>query len=185
MEWLTAAYWGAFGGFAIEVLDYCRAVRWHRKKPWNVSSTSVGAGPSTPRAQARPGEDDLPAPGWPAYVLGSVLRIIVGGGVAGALGATPPHSLTPWVAVIVGAGALTVMEKSLALVTLITQVGKDALIGAVVQHQNHQQTQLDAQQMGLSQQAPAHPVPPQSMPGSNTQNSAASAQDPGVPGGGV
>ncbi|MFJ7116735.1 hypothetical protein [Streptomyces albogriseolus] len=185
MEWLTAAYWGAFGGFAIEVLDYCRAVRWHRKKPWNVASTSVGAGPSSPRATVRPGEDDLPAPGWLAYVLGSVLRIIVGGGVAGALAATPPHGTSPWIAVIVGAGALTVMEKSLALVTLVTQVGKDALIGAVLQHQNHQQAQLDAQQATPGQLPPAQSVPQQATPGNNVQSGTSSVQDPGVSGGNV
>ncbi|MFE2511752.1 hypothetical protein [Streptomyces naganishii] len=185
MEWLTAAYWGAFGGFAIEVLDYCRAVRWHRKRPWNVSSASVGAGPSAPRAQSRPGDEELPAPGWLAYLLGAVLRVVVGGGVAGALAASPPHGTTPWIALIVGAGALTVMEKSLALVTLVTQVSKDAVIGAVMQHQNNQRAQLDASQPVAPPQESAPLVPRQDAPGTDTQSNTAAVRDPGTPGGSV
>ncbi|WP_432033642.1 hypothetical protein [Streptomyces antibioticus] len=146
MGWQEAVIWGAFGGFAMEALDFVRAVRWHRTLPWKVESSSIGPGPAVLRPQrqidVRPGEENLPAPGLPAYCVAALLRVVVGGGVAAGIAASPPHAVTPWIAMIVGAGALTVLEKITSLVPLIVQLGKDAVIGMVEQQQAQQaQTQ--------------------------------------------
>ncbi|MDX2407348.1 hypothetical protein NJO91_30010 [Streptomyces microflavus] len=141
MNWLHAAYWGAFGGFAMEALDYCRAIKWHRQQPWRVASASIGAGPTAPRVDIRPGEENLPAPGFWPYLLGAVFRIVVGGGVAGAVSASTP-GISPWVALITGAGALPVLERVTSFIPLLVRLGKDAVVGAVEQQQAQQQASL-------------------------------------------
>lgn len=58
MEWLKPTLWGAFGGLAIEALDYITAVRKHRRLPWQ-----------------REKDTD---PGPLAYGIATVLRITIG-----------------------------------------------------------------------------------------------------------
>lgn len=165
MGWQEALYWGAFGGFAMEALDFVRAVRWHRTLPWKVESSSIGPGPTsqTPRREIRPGEENLPAPGVAAYGVAALLRVVVGGGVAAAVAASPPHGVTPWIAMIVGAGALTVLEKITSLVPLVVQLSRDALIGMVEQHQA-QQTQAPQQFMPVQNSEPNQATPTASNP---------------------
>ncbi|MFJ4887731.1 hypothetical protein [Streptomyces sp. NPDC088731] len=184
MNWLHAAYWGAFGGFAMEALDYCRAIKWHRQQPWRVASATIGAGPPVPRMDVRPGEENLPAPGLGPYLLGAVFRIVVGGGVAGAVSASTP-AVSPWVALIVGAGALPVLERVTSFVPLLVRLGKDAVVGAVEQQQAQQQAQ---QQVSVPPPSgPANRVLGQQDPGSMALGGPAAEPQPVDPrsGGGV
>ncbi|MBA2949591.1 hypothetical protein [Streptomyces himalayensis] len=182
MEWLTAACWGAFGGFAMEALDFIRAVRWHRKWPWLIESASLDLGQPQAHRHVRPGEENLPATGFGAYLASGVFRIVVSGGLAGAIAASaPPGTVTPWVSLISGVGSLAILERLLTLVPLLVRYGKDAVVGMVEAHQA-QQAQQQSQTL-----PPAGPAVPGPMnPGTPSTGSAGIASpaqpDPG-PGG--
>ncbi|MFF0126561.1 hypothetical protein ACFYTG_12690 [Streptomyces mirabilis] len=100
MDWLTAAWVGVAGGATMEAVDVIKSVKWHRKMPWNVQPDTIE--PPRRRPDVRPGEEQLPAPGWPGYCVAAVLRLFVSGAPTGALAATYPHSVNPLVAYMVG-----------------------------------------------------------------------------------
>jgi hypothetical protein len=107
MNWVGAALWGLFGGFAVEALEFWTAVRRHHRWPWE-----------------NPG--DGPTLGPLAYILATALRLGVGAGVAVAA-RTSEQSATAWVAMTVGAGTPLLLEKATALIPLVLQVGVSAL----------------------------------------------------------
>ena len=63
MKWLVGLLWGAFGGFAMEALDYIVAVRRWRRLPWNVGANSLAPGHPTGSAHREDPTGELPAPG--------------------------------------------------------------------------------------------------------------------------
>src|SRR4051812_28511004 len=111
MGWLEGALWGAFGGFAMEALDYIIAVRRWRKLPWKVGASSLGSSHRPSNATAEPSADELPEPGFLAYTIAGILRVAVGCGVAAAITSTSPAVMTAWLSVLVGATAPIVLEK--------------------------------------------------------------------------
>ncbi|MDX3855910.1 hypothetical protein [Streptomyces sp. AK02-01A] len=94
MEWLKPTLWGAFGGLAIEALDYITAVRKHRRLPWH--------------------QEKVTDPGPLAYGITTVLRITIGAGLACAAACTAP--ISPWWAFGLGAAAPALLEKLPALI---------------------------------------------------------------------
>ncbi|MFE1769987.1 hypothetical protein [Streptomyces sp. NPDC059008] len=166
----------------MEALDFIRAVRWHRKRPWHIQSASSDLSQPPAHRDVRPGEENLPATGFGAYLASAVFRIVVSGGIAGAIAASAPAgSITPWLSVISGVGSLMVVERILTLIPLLVRFGKDAVVGMVQAHQAQQ-----AQQQSQAPPASGPTVPGQGIPGSlstGTASTASPAQpDPG-PGG--
>ncbi|MFJ1562412.1 hypothetical protein [Streptomyces mirabilis] len=125
------ALWGAFGGFAMEALDYIIAVRRWRKLPW-----LVGASTLTPDRRASPDSrghhmpEEQPAPGLLAYTIAGVLRVALGGGTAAAVAHTAP-SVTAWAAVVTGAAAPMALEKITLLVPLLIHMGREGVVAAL------------------------------------------------------
>ena len=107
--WLEAAAWGAFGGFAMEALDYITAVRRHHRVPWQ---------------KILPGD-----PGPTAHAIATVLRLIVGAGVAAAAARTTP-SVSPWLAFGLGAAAPVVLEKLTTLIPLVLRSASQQALAA-------------------------------------------------------
>ncbi|WP_329545546.1 hypothetical protein OG548_14305 [Streptomyces sp. NBC_01356] len=129
MDWFVAAMVGAAGGACMEAVDIIKAIKWHRQMPWNVQSDTVD--PPQPRADVRPAEEHLPAPGWRAYCVAGVLRLLVGGALTGVVAATYPQSTNPLVAFLVGLGALSAVQQATTLVPLMVKnAGMAALSGA-------------------------------------------------------
>ncbi|MET9966019.1 hypothetical protein ABZZ80_08925 [Streptomyces sp. NPDC006356] len=64
--------------------------------PWNVQSDTIE--PPRRRADVRPGEEHLPAPGWKACWIAGMLRLFVSGALTGVVAATYPQSTNPLVA---------------------------------------------------------------------------------------
>jgi hypothetical protein len=126
--------WGAFGGFAMEALDYIIAVRRWRKLPWLVGASTLApdrrAAPH-PRGGHIP--EELPAPGLLAYTIAGALRITVGAGVAAAIVSTSPSAASPWLSVVAGAAAPLVLEKITMLVPLLMHAGRDGLMAVLQQ----------------------------------------------------
>lgn len=90
MSWLEAALWGAFGGFAVEGLDFITAVRRHGRWPWRV-----------------PGPLEVGAPG---YIVAELIRLIIGGGLASAM-AVSEQSTSAVGALAVGVAAPLIVER--------------------------------------------------------------------------
>ncbi|MFI9150372.1 hypothetical protein [Streptomyces sp. NPDC053367] len=132
MAWLEGVLWGAFGGFAMEALDYIIAVRRWRRLPWNVGASTLSQGSRAGAHRTEP-DEELPAPGVLAYCVAGVLRIAVGGGVALACTATAPGRMSAWLAVLVGATAPVVLEKVTAFVPLVTRVGREGIAATLQQ----------------------------------------------------
>ncbi|MFW6724182.1 hypothetical protein ACHZ98_29340 [Streptomyces sp. MAR4 CNY-716] len=120
MGWLEWALWGAFGGCAMEALDFIVAVRRWRRWPWDMGSASLVAeqGQPTPAGALSPGRT-LPAPGVGAYLVAGVLRVGLGAGIAAAVGASAPDTGSPWLLLVVGAAAPLLLEKLTMLVPLL------------------------------------------------------------------
>jgi hypothetical protein len=138
MDWVMAAAVGAAGGACLEAVDIIKAIRWHRRMPWNVQSDTVD--PPQRIANVRPGEEHLPAPGWRAYCVAGVLRLLVAGVVSGVVAATYPHSANPLVAFLIGLGALSAVQQATTLVPLMVKsAGKAALAGLVEESQQQAQ----------------------------------------------
>ncbi|MFJ9634437.1 hypothetical protein ACIRU8_42770 [Streptomyces sp. NPDC101175] len=129
MDWLDGLLWGAFGGFAMEALDYIVAVRRWRRLPWNLGASSLTPGHLTSSARRDEPTGELPAPGVVAYTIAGVLRVTVGGGVAEAVTVTTPHHMSAWLAVLVGAAAPVVLEKVTVFVPLVVSIGKEGIAG--------------------------------------------------------
>lgn len=134
MQLLEGAAWGAFGGFAMDALDFIVAVRRWQRLPWEVKASSLTSGqepPKPPRNQRNP----LPAPGLLAYAVATVLRVTLGAGTAAAMTATFPHTTPAWSVVIIGAAAPHVLEKITTFVPLIVRASL-----LVAQEQNQDQS---------------------------------------------
>jgi hypothetical protein len=154
-----AAAVGAAGGACIEAVDIIRAIKWHRQFPWDVQSDTVD--PPRRRADVRPGEEHLPAPGWLAYCVAAVLRLLMGGVVSGVVAATYPQSANPLVAFLVGLGALSALQQATTLVPLMVKSAARAAFGDMIEGAQ-QQTQALPQSTqstgpGQSNEAPAGP----------------------------
>lgn len=104
---MGAAWWGLFGGFAMEALDFWTAVRRHQLWPWESPGGGRTLGPV-------------------AYIIGTALRLGVGTGVAVAA-RTSGHSATAWLAMLVGAGTPSLLEKATAFIPLAVQAGVTTL----------------------------------------------------------
>ncbi|MFI1030408.1 hypothetical protein [Streptomyces sp. NPDC020951] len=96
-----------------------KAVKWHRQMPWNVQSDTID--PPQRRADVRPGEECLPAPGWKAYWFAGVLRLFVSGSLTGVVAAGYPQSTNPLVAFLIGLGALSAVQQVTTLVPLMVK----------------------------------------------------------------
>ncbi|NNN32177.1 hypothetical protein HLK59_17775 [Streptomyces sp. S3(2020)] len=147
MDWFMAAVVGAAGGAAMEAVDVIKAIKWHRQMPWNVQSDTVE--PPQRRADVRPGEEHLPAPGWKAYCVAGVLRLLVSGALTGAVGATYPQSTNPLVAFLIGLGGLSAVQQVTTLVPLMVKSAGRAALGGVVEEAQQQAQNL--QQPGIGQ----------------------------------
>ncbi|MFB7983960.1 hypothetical protein [Streptomyces vinaceus] len=169
MELLEGALWGAFGGFAMESLDFIVAVRRWRRWPWQVGSSSLGPGTAAAGATAPHGPSTeappLPATGFLAYSIAVALRLVVGAGTAAAVASASPAAASAWLMVLTGATAPHVLEKVTMFVPLVVKVGREG-INAV-------------QQQGTVP-SPSGYVPPQT--GGPPQSGAAPGQPPpGLP----
>ncbi|WP_369240536.1 hypothetical protein AB5J56_40035 [Streptomyces sp. R21] len=123
--------WGAFGGFAMEALDYIIAVRRRRMLPWLVGASTLTPDRGTePDSRGRHVPDELPAPGLLAYGIAVCLRIVVGAGAAAAVVSTSP-SASAWMAVVTGAASLLAFEKVTVLVPLLMHLGREAAMAAL------------------------------------------------------
>ncbi|WP_367324741.1 hypothetical protein [Streptomyces sp. HUAS ZL42] len=139
MDWREGALWGAFGGFAIEAIDYVIAVRRWRKLPWKVGAHSL----SDPKAMpAQQSSDDDGAPGLIAYLIAAGLRIALGLGGAAAFTAANGETMNAWLAVILGAAVPYVFEKVTLFVPFIGRVAKEgfAAVQAQAAAQNQEQS---------------------------------------------
>lgn len=128
MDWFMAALVGAAGGVSIEAVDIVKAIKWHRQMPWNVQSDTID--PPRRRADVRPGEEHLPAPGWKAYCVAGVMRLLVSGALTGVVAATYPRSTNPLAAFLIGLGALSVVQQATTLVPLMVKSAGRAALGA-------------------------------------------------------
>ncbi|WP_405991120.1 hypothetical protein [Streptomyces sp. NBC_00986] len=133
-----AALVGAAGGAAMEAIDIIKAIKWHRQMPWNVQSDTID--PPQRRAEVRPGEERLPAPGWKAYCVAGVLRLLVSGALTGVVAATYPQSTNPLAAFLIGLGALSVVQQVTTLAPLMVKSAGQAALGGVV-GESQQQSQ--------------------------------------------
>ncbi|MEW2558254.1 hypothetical protein, partial [Streptomyces griseorubiginosus] len=129
MDWLAAALVGAAGGASMEAVDIIKAIKWHRRMPWNVQSDTID--PPQRRADVRPEEAHLPAPGWKAYCVAGALRLLVSGALTGAVAATYPQSTNPLVAYLIGLGALSAVQQLTTLVPLMVKNAGRAALGGV------------------------------------------------------
>lgn len=166
-----AALVGTAGGASMEAVDIIKAIKWHRKMPWNVRSDTVD--PPRSRADVRPGEEDLPAPGWRAYWVAGVLRLFVSGALTGVVAATYPESTNPLVAFLVGLGSLSAVQQCTSLVPLmIKSVGRAAL-GSVIEEAQQQarSSEQNGQQPDTGQTSV---LPPDPQPGAPTHENPAS-----------
>lgn len=141
-----AAWVGAAGGAAMEAVDIIKAVKWHRKMPWNVQSDTVD--PPQRRPDVRPGEEQLPAPGRLAYCVAGVLRLFVSGALTGVVAATYPQSTNPLVAFLIGLGSLAAVQQAVTLVPLmVKRAGQAAFGGVASDAQQQAQALQNGQQM--------------------------------------
>ncbi|MCX5559523.1 hypothetical protein [Streptomyces sp. NBC_00038] len=174
MDWFMAAMVGAAGGASMEAVDVIKSIRWHRQMPWDVRSDTID--PPQRRADLRPGEERLPAPGWKAYCVAGVLRLLVSGALTGVVASSFPQRTNPLVAFLVGLGALSAVQQVSTLVPLMVKSTGRAALGGVVD-QAQQQT-LAPQQGG--QQSGAG-VSGDAVPGAETSPSTGVLQaDPGL-----
>ncbi|MFE9687800.1 hypothetical protein [Streptomyces sp. NPDC006285] len=184
MDWFMAATVGTAGGACMEAVDIIKAIKWHRRMPWNVQSDTVD--PPHRRADTRPGEEHLPAPGWRAFCVAGVLRLLVGGVVAGVVAATYPQSANPLVAFLIGLGGLSAVQQATTLVPLMVKSAGRAAFGGVVEEAQSQAQAL--QQNGQPPPGqPAGPVlgPQTGGPPAGNLNAGAAAQQDPTGGGGA
>ncbi|WP_406426568.1 hypothetical protein [Streptomyces sp. NBC_00147] len=166
MEWFLAAAVGAAGGASMEAVDVIKAIKWHRQMPWNVQSDTID--PPQRRADMRPGEEHLPAPGWKAYWFAGALRLFVSGALTGAVAATYPQSTNPLVAFLIGLGALSAVQQVTTLVPLMVKNAGRAALGGVVE-EAQQQSQAFQQNGQQSGPGPSNSGLPRPQPGSPSQ----------------
>lgn len=126
-----AAAVGAAGGATMEAIDIIKAIKWHRRMPWNVQSDTID--PPQRSADVRPGEEYLPASGWRAYCVAGVLRLLVSGAVTGVVAASYPQHVNPLLAFLVGLGALSAAQQATSLVPLMVKSAGRAALGPLAQ----------------------------------------------------
>ncbi|WP_331736663.1 hypothetical protein OG426_55110 (plasmid) [Streptomyces canus] len=182
-----AAAVGTAGGAIMESVDIVKAIKWHRQMPWNVQSDTID--PPRRRADVRPGEENLPAPGWKAYWFAGVLRLFVSGALTGAAAATYPQSTTPLVALFIGLGALSAVQQVTSLVPLMVKSAARAALGGVISEAQDQKQALESngQQPGRPEQSPGALLGPQtgspSVENPRSGTGVAAQQDPTGEGG--
>ncbi|WP_143050230.1 hypothetical protein [Streptomyces sp. 2231.1] len=155
MEWLMAAVVGTAGGLTMEAVDVIKAIKWHRKMPWNVQSDTVD--PPQRRPDIRPGEESLPAPGWKAYCVAGALRLLVSGTLAGVIAASYPQATVPFVSYIMGLGALAAVQQATSLVPLMVKSAGRAALGNVVDAAQPQSAQFQTASEPPQARAEAQP----------------------------
>lgn len=96
------AFWGLFGGFAVEGLDFFNSWRRHHRPPWKVG------GPRQARARA--------------YLIAESIRLLIGAGLALAA-ARSGTNLNALAAVGIGAGAPVFLEKLTLVIPLTADNG--------------------------------------------------------------
>lgn len=168
-----AAVVGAAGGASMEAVDVVKSIKWHRQMPWNVQSDTVD--PPQRRADVRPGEEHLPAPGWKAYCVAGVLRLLVSGSLTGVVAASYPLSTNPLAAFLIGLGALSAVQQVSTLVPLMVRSAGRAALG-----------DINGQQPGPGQPSGALPGPPTGSPSAGNpqlDTGVAAEQDPTAGGG--
>lgn len=146
-----AAMVGAAGGASMEALDIIKAIKWHRQMPWNVQSGTID--PPQRRADVRPAEEHLPAPGRKAYCVAGMLRLFVSGALTGAVAASYPQSTNSLVAFFIGLGALSAVQQATTMVPLMVKSAGRAALGGVVEEA---QQQAQALQQNGQQPSPTH-----------------------------
>ncbi len=153
-----AAWVGAAGGASMEAVDIIKSIRWHRQLPWNVRSETID--PPLRSPDVRPGEATLPAPGWRAYSVATVLRLFVSGALTGVIAASYPQAVNPLVSFLVGLGALTAVQQAATLAPLMVRSAGRAALNGVVEHAQQQAAPMPAQQPPLSAGQPntTHPT---------------------------
>src|SRR5262245_10621447 len=90
MTWLQCLAWGLFGGFAVEGLEFSSAIKRCQGWPWR-----------------QPGEVKL-AP----FATSVLVRLVIGGGIAAALGRSGAVG-SPAIAVAIGVATPLLVEKFL------------------------------------------------------------------------
>lgn len=140
---------GSIGGASIEALDVIKSIKWHRQMPWNVQSDTID--PPRRRPDVRPGEEHLPAPGWMAYCVAGVLRLFVSGALTGAVAASFPEVTSPFVAFVIGLGALSAVEQATTLAPLVIKSAGRTALGGTVEEVHQQAFQQSVQQRAPGQ----------------------------------
>ncbi|MCX4974525.1 hypothetical protein [Streptomyces sp. NBC_00620] len=181
MDWLMAAMVGAAGGASMEAIDVIKSIKWHRQMPWNVQSDTID--PPQRRTDIRPGEEHLPAPGWKAYCVAGVLRLLVSAALTGVVAATYPQSTNPLTTFLIGLGALSAVQQITTLVPLMVKSAGRAALGGVVgeAQQQPQVLQENGLQSGPGQSHGALPGPQTGSPSAGNPQSGtgvAAQQDP-------
>jgi hypothetical protein len=160
MDWFAALWVGVAGGATMEAIDIIKSIKWHRQMPWNVSSDTID--PPRHRPDVRPGEEQLPAPGWKPYCVAAVLRLFVSGVPTGVIAGTYPQSMNPLVAYAVGLGALSVVQQLATLVPLMVKSAGRAAMNGVVEEAQQQAVRQPGQDLG-SRQMSGVPSSPQTV----------------------
>lgn len=109
MVGIEAGAWGLFGGFALEGLEFHAALRRHGCWPWRVQSSDSQTA-SAPEA------------GPLVYLVGELIRLLIGGGLAWAAAATGQIA-GPLGALGVGAAAPTIIGQLAKFVPLKASEG--------------------------------------------------------------
>jgi hypothetical protein len=159
MDWFMAAVAGAAGGASIEAVDVIKAIKWHHQMPWNVQSDTID--PPQRRPDVRPGEEQLPPPGWKAYCVAVVLRLLVSGALTGAVAASFPQATNPLVTFLIGLGALSAVQQATTLVPMMVKSAGRAALGGLVEEADRQSQAIGqyGQQFGPGRADSALPGP--------------------------
>jgi hypothetical protein len=107
VTWTTAALWGILGGIVIEGLDFYNAVRQHGKAPWHVTGKGgqrISAG---------------------IYLAAELVRLLIGGIVAGAAAASGQIS-GPLIALALGVATPLAVERLVTLIPLAPRTSPGA-----------------------------------------------------------
>ncbi|MFG2306596.1 hypothetical protein [Actinacidiphila glaucinigra] len=158
MDWLMAAWVGGAGGASMDAVDVINSLRWHHKMPWKVRSDTIDPPPRQP--DVRPGEEQLPAPGWKAYLVAGALRLFVSGALTGAVAASYPNAMNPLVAYAVGLGALSAVQKIATVVPLAVKNTARAALGGMTEEAQQQAQALQQQPLPPSGPGQANGVLP-------------------------
>lgn len=106
MVWMNLL-WGMCGALAMDGLDVSNHVRQRHCFPWRDPETN--------------------APLWRTeYIVMVIINACVGALVSAGMALTDPHGISPWVAIGLGAGGMTTLQKAAGHIPLTgTATGKD------------------------------------------------------------